>query len=401
MKSDLVPMRWPVGWKDPARLELIQGTPINCLVGEAPPPFPLGDIQFVPEGTAPDGVALHEGRWPKVEGGRDPDTDTADAGATGAPWVDSNAAVIRLARALEPEKMVWLTYSPPPATEVVPFAQSAVPVAEAGAYGARWVIGLQDPLREAIERQSAEAIGAWKQMVAMLEFFSRHAEWRDWDPVARLAVVSSFEGEHAFLAEEFLNLAPRGHLAYRIIPKASAMEASLEGLRAVLLIDDNAGTTGLGEKLLAFAAAGGLLIAPSPMPGTGAPTETKLGYNIYRWKQGTIAAPQVPWADPYLLVQEVHLLVSHRYDVVRIWNAGPMNTLYVAPPAGGRGVVHLVKYGGSARRRGELTLGLSEEYAKARILTPEGEQDLEPVKSRLGIEIPLPSFGVYAAVELG
>ena len=47
MKSDWIPMRWPRQWKDPSSLELIQGTPINCLVGEEGAPLPPGDIPFV------------------------------------------------------------------------------------------------------------------------------------------------------------------------------------------------------------------------------------------------------------------------------------------------------------------------------------------------------------------
>ena len=62
MSTERVPMRWPAEWTDPARLELLEGTPINCLVGDEPPPFPLGDIEFLTlDGeNPPDGVTLRE-----------------------------------------------------------------------------------------------------------------------------------------------------------------------------------------------------------------------------------------------------------------------------------------------------------------------------------------------------
>ncbi len=42
-EQDRIPMHWPAEWAEPSRLKLLEGTPINCLIGETPPPFPLGD----------------------------------------------------------------------------------------------------------------------------------------------------------------------------------------------------------------------------------------------------------------------------------------------------------------------------------------------------------------------
>ncbi len=49
-------------------LDLLKGTPINCLAGEAPPAFPLGDLPFVKldKDRPPEGIALREGVWPRV-----------------------------------------------------------------------------------------------------------------------------------------------------------------------------------------------------------------------------------------------------------------------------------------------------------------------------------------------
>src|SRR5581483_801426 len=115
---ELIPFRWPASWRDPARLEILKGTPINCLVGQEAPPFPLGDLAFVkfePE-RPPESVTFREGVWPRVLPAKQ--SEGADAGPTGAPWVDSNCYFVRLAQTLEPGKMPWLIY-PPPAGEVL------------------------------------------------------------------------------------------------------------------------------------------------------------------------------------------------------------------------------------------------------------------------------------------
>ena len=109
---ELIPFRWPAEWKDPSRLELIKGTPINCLVGDVPPPFPLGDLPFFPQDGLPAGIAVRPGVWPRVLPAQTR-KDAAEAGATGAAWVDSNAGLIRIAQLMEPGKPVWLSTLPP------------------------------------------------------------------------------------------------------------------------------------------------------------------------------------------------------------------------------------------------------------------------------------------------
>ena len=81
---ELIPMRWPAEWKDPSKLELLKGSPINCLVGDAPPPFPLGGLQFVKlsEANPPQEIVLREGVWPRVLPGKELDAAAAGLGRT-------------------------------------------------------------------------------------------------------------------------------------------------------------------------------------------------------------------------------------------------------------------------------------------------------------------------------
>ncbi len=394
---ELIPFRWPVQWTSPSKLELIKGTPINCLTGEAPPPFPLGELKFVkldPE-QPPEGVTIREGVWPRVLPSEK--KDAAEAGPTGSPWVDSSAGVIRLAQAKAPGKTVWLTYQPPGENEVVPFESFVKPVAESESFGAHWVITLSDSFRKALDAGAAQAMDAWKRMMATLEFFSRKAEWRRWQPVAALGVISSYEGEAEILSTEFLNLAPRRHLAYRVLITERLSAKDLEGLTTAIYIESEPPAGELLKLLLAFAESGGLVIAPRGTSKTKYET-TRLGYQFHRHGKGWVAVPPDAWYDPYILVREVHLLMSHRQDVVRVWNASDSGSYFVAAADGKRGVVHLVQYGGG--RTQPVTIGLARPYRTARIYNLEKEFQVEPVKVELGIEIPVGEFAAYAAVEV-
>ncbi|MBI4877499.1 MAG: hypothetical protein HY822_22955 [Acidobacteria bacterium] len=113
--SEWIPMRWPAGWAGAGLLDLLKGTPVNCLVAgqhaarlreaanrlgiavfEAPPP----------EITVLDGV------WPGMRISQERRRrDEAESGPTGAPWIDSNCSSLRLARARSP-KPVWVAFDP-------------------------------------------------------------------------------------------------------------------------------------------------------------------------------------------------------------------------------------------------------------------------------------------------
>ncbi len=395
---ELIPFRWPSGWKDPARLGLLKGTPINCLVGETPPPFPLGDLKFIKleKNQSPDGVTLLEGVWPRVLPA-ERKGDTAEAGPTGAPWVDSNTGLIRLAQAREPGKPVWLGFEPPSGKELVPVSGFVKPIAEAAAHGARWIVALNPQFINGLDAGNGEAASTWNRMMAALRFFEAHAEWRAWDPVAVLAVVSRFQGESELMGAEFLNLAPRRQLAYRVVRTEDAATTSFDKQRAIVYIDAGPPEGAVRERLMAFAEAGGLLISPRGILKAD-PEERRMNYQFYRVGKGQVAVPAESWYDPYLLVRDVQLLIGRREDVVRLWNGSEVGTYYQASPRGDRAVVHLVQYGG--RRTQPVTVGLSRPYRSARVRDLESEKLVKPVKVELGLEIPVGEFSAYAAVEL-
>ena len=394
---ELIPFRWPASWSDASKLELLKGTPVNCLVGEAPPPFPLGNLQFVKldKDRPPEGIALREGVWPRVLPASK--KDTAGGGATGSAWVDNNAWVVRLARATEPGKMVWLTYAPPGGNEIVPLDSFAKPIAEAEAFGGRWVIALDKFFVGQLDQRDEKALEQWKRMTAAMRFFETRREWRDWQPVAPLAVVSTFEGDDKLLSEEFLNLAPRRHLAYRALTVQDVAKASFEEYKAVLYLETTPPQPAVRAKLVEFAQAGGLLIVPQ---GTvdAPPEERKAEHSLRRLGKGRVAMPLQKWEDPFTLVDQVHVLVSHREDPVLVWNDSDMDIFQVANPAANRAVVHLIPYDNGPTL--PITLGLKKAYRRARVLTLSSEMAVRPARGPLGLEIPVREFTDYAVVEL-
>jgi hypothetical protein len=393
---ELIPFYWPPEWKDASKLELLKGTPINCLVGEAAPAFPLGSYRFIPKDKIPSDIAVREGAWPRVLAAQTR-KDAAEAGATGAAWVDSNSGLVRIAQTMEPGKPVWLSTAPPGGKEVVPLDEFARAVTEASVYGARWIIRLDERFRTEIENRSDAGLREWKRVTTALNFFEKHAEWRAFNPLASLAVISDFEGDNKLMAEEFLILAPRRHLAFRAIRKADAEKASLAGIKAILYIDGGPPAGALREKFLEFARAGGLIISPMGIVKEEA-KESFMAYHVHRLGKGRVAVPKEAWTDPFMLVAEVQLLMSNRENVVQVWNGGAMNSHYLVDANQSRGVVHLIHYSSGPTQ--PVTLGFSARYRAAKVYTLESEKVVRPVRGELGIEVAVGEFSSYAAVEV-
>lgn len=393
----MIPFRWPSQWKDPARLDLLKGTPINCLVGTTPPPFPIGNLSFIKldPNHPPEGVVLRDGVWPQVLVAKE--QDAALAGATGGPWVDSNCHFIRLAQVTDPGKQIWLTYLPPGGKDIVPMDVYLRPIAEAGAYGGRWIITLDEFFGEGLNKGNKKALGMWRQMMAVLKLFESRGEWKQWEAVAALAVISSFTGETELLAAEFLNMAPRRHLAYRVVAASTAATASFEKLKAIIYLESGPPEGELRNKLLQFAENGGLLFSPA---GTIkiTPGETKLGHSIQPLGRGRVIVPLDKWEDPFGLARQVHLLLSMREDVVQVWNGGDMNSHYLSNPDGSRGVVHLIPY--ASGKTLPVTIGLQKPVRLARVITVNSVTPVKTQKGGLGIEIPVGEFSGFAAVEV-
>jgi hypothetical protein len=293
--------------------------------------------------------------------------------------------------------MVWLTYTPPGGNEIVPLDSFVRPIAEAEAFGGRWVIAVDSFFAGQLDKRDEKALAQWKRMTAAMRFFETRREWRDWEPLAPLAVVSTFAGDDKLLSEEFLNLAPRRHLAYRALTVQDVAKASFEKQKAVLYLETTPPQPEVRAKLLEFAQAGGLLIVPQ---GTvdAPPEERKAEHTLRRVGKGRVAMPLRKWEDPFTLVDQVHVLVSHREDPVQVWNDSDMDTFHVANPAEDRAVVHLIPYASGPSL--PITLGLKKAYRRARVLTLSAEMAVRPARGPLGFEIPVREFTDYAVVEL-
>lgn len=450
-------------WLDPASLAVVQGTPVNCLVvswasglaadaGQQQALKPLIDkgreagLGFVGliegqanratavaaaqsaglsavamDGDAPAGagvpiipwnkaaevrgtanspvLGISDGLWPGVPSGA-----PVLGGPTTLPWIDSNVALVLIARALAPGKDVWIGFDPPPQAKLAAEAYMLA-VADPATYGARWVVSLDDPLRADLTARKQPAVDAWKKLTGTLEFFERHKQARTYQPAGVLAVMSNFAKPDWEAGRDALNSLPRLRQPFRVMARSQAAAASWAGLKAIYYVDREPPNPELRRKLIAFAQGGGILFVPSKWPnpeGAPAPAEPYLLFTVRTVGKGRLAVCKEERPDAYLTVADIQVIMSHRNDILRLYSASSSNGFYQTSAQGGQGVIHMLNYSCRPGSDGPLFY-VRDQYKSARLVSPElASPATLPLAAQEegGAELFLPRLSVYGAIEL-
>ena len=116
--------------------------------------------------------------------------------------------------------------------------------------------------------------------------------------------------------------------------------------------------------------------------------------------KGKLAIAKENLGDPYLLALDSAILMSHRYELLRFWNAGAVSSCYSAAPTDGRALVQIVFY--ALQGTDAPSVRIAGPYRTAKLLTIERDE-LRAVPFELqpgAIEVHLPAASQYAALEL-
>ena len=411
-------MRWPPEWRGAAALDLLKDTPLDSLLLPSTDGYqdvieraPQLDIAVCDINRPPSGVEMVKGEWPGIR--MTTGQGDASSGPTGAPWIDSNGWLVRLTRARKPGGTAWVAADPPKSNEIVPLSRHLVAVADGAAHGGRWVVTLDKDMAEGLAARKPGSVNGWKKLMDAIAFFLAHSEWNAWPVDAVLAVVSSFSGDDEFFSHELLNLMARTNISYGIVETASFRPEALGGLRAAVYPDAQPPPAEVRQALLDFVERGGLLIAgpksgikPGTMPGTapGRPSaeEPHPRYEMRQFGKGRIAMAHQQPDDPYEMAQDAQILLSHRYDLVRLFNGSLLGAYSTMSPDGKRRLAHIVNYGGSADDDDPATARIAGRFRSAKLWSFESAEarPLEMVAQKDSIEVHLPGLAVYGGVEL-
>ncbi len=395
-------MRWPAAWTDPAKLDLLKDTGVdNVLVGNGPELEAVRSrarqmgLRVVHPDSPPDGVKIVKGEWPGVRNTRG--AGGASAGPTGAAWVDSNGWVAMLAAVMHPNDAAWIDAAP--GQRVSPGAY-LMAVADTASHGGRWIVQLDNNLAGGIASGNASAMNVWGAIGKATAFFAAHKTWEQYRPAAIVGVISDFTGDNEFFAQEQLNLLARAGAHNVALKKEGLTAAQMRGLKAVTYADAKAPSPVLRKEIMAFVEGGGLLLTtPVWGPPSGSRNEHPR-FAIARAGKGRIATTIEAPDDPWQFSNDAVIVVSHRHDLVRFWNAGACGSYYAISPDGKQAVVHLLFY--ADRGPDSATVRVSGPFRKAKAMMVDAPE-IPGVKAEAqkdGVEVYLPQVSQYVALEL-
>ncbi len=355
------------------------------------------DIGGVPAGKL---VAARDGLWPGVRG------NTAGAGATRTPWVDSNAYRIAYLRALYPKRPPVLGYLPNEAagvetSRVIPFDSLELALAEAWVSGGNYLLALEANYRESLLAGKEAAVAAWKRL-------GTTARWlRETAPLfqgsALPAVTALADAGEA--SAEIINLLYRQNVSPLLV-NATAPPAPDPSTRVLVAAGIDAPKPQARTRILAHAQKGATVVvdAPGEKAWWRAPALKSMRKDedrvTYACGAGRIVAYNSEIVDPSEFALDVVDLVGHEHRAARAWNA--FAAILVArrlPPAGpASAVLHVLNYGSPARN--PVLVQIAGNYSAAKLLRPDGDPVTLKVARRLGTrsEVLLPEIRRVAVV---
>lgn len=442
--AEWVPARWP--WNHLQTLDLLDGTPVNCLLlgaysaefaakaaernlatlavltpaaadpvaeaakaaaagldgvvleGDFPPDtaarvkdalaggkaivIELGPRHRMRLGSAEPVVGTYQGVWPGVQVLED---GAHKSGPTGAPWIDTNSGFIRAVRAWGHDT-VWLANQPPEKT-VIPAERYLQAIADAAMSGGRWVLALDSDFQARLLKRDAAAVRDWQRIGQHLRFYESRPEWRKMRPYGKLAVVQD-PSSGALLSGGILDMIAAKHTPVRPVPRPRLSPEALKDASLTVNVDPEALTPEQREILRGFARGGGTLLTAPSSSNTAAPP---------RGEQITLEKAELERLHD--LWRDVQSMIGRRNLGVRLFNVSSMLSNVLAAGDGGGLVVHLVNYSGYPVEN--IAAHFLGKIRRARLLTPGGaEKELEVYPTEDGAGVDIPEVGVCAALRL-
>jgi hypothetical protein len=447
--ADWVPARW--NWTDPATLDLLQGTPINCLLLRWNPTQAQAIATFV-ERAAERRVATLAILEPKDDlasaarqairakmAGIVLEGDFPD-GATGQvrdALADSKAVVIELTsrsrlklggpapilatyqgvwagiQVMEdghakagPSGTAWIDTNTgfvravkawgdtplwignlPPPKTVVTGERYLQVICDAAMVGARWIVALDDSFASHLKDKDPATLKQWQRMGRHLQYYEDHKEWRTMRPGGKFALVQDVS-DGALLSGGILDMIAVKHTPVRPVPRQKLNIAAFKDVAMAVNVNGESLTPEEKDVLRAFTRSGGTLLTGPP--GWKAKNSTSTD-------QITLEKEEMERLDS--IWKEVNSMIGRRNLGARLFNVSTMLSDLISSPDGKQVIVQLVNYADYPVE--SIAVHVLGDFKHARLYTPEdGERTLEVYKNEEGTGVDIDKVSVCATLRL-
>jgi hypothetical protein len=305
------------------------------------------------------------------------------------PWIESNIWRVRSFGLAPRSRPVWVSsqFEYPSAID---YTRA---VADAAAAGGRWIVSLDDALRVKLRAQDASALETWRRLSSYLKFAESHAAWRALAPYGNVGIILDAASTKQELADEYLNLAARRQVPYRLVVRSALNATALAKFRALVATELDPPSAAERKLLQDFAENGGLLIeGPSwgAAPKTASFAEIKAG-------KGRVVVYKDP--DPEAVARDLKELLSDGDLGVVPFNVPSVITFASGGGAGEPLVVQLLNYFDHPVEM--VTLRVAGKFRSARLETPESAAVDLPLRDAEGrTEVTIPKLLLWGTVSM-
>lgn len=427
----------PARWRDaaPESLELLRGTPVNCLLVE--PSAGSADLfraarergllalavvrggdtapaaralEAGAEGIAAEGprsealarlaeergkpfveivprselritpgvkvLATHEGLWAGVR----IEKDQTKAQPTGGPWIETNSGFLKFLRAAAPAgAAVWIAHPAP--AEPQPASRYVQAIADAAVCGAKWVLDFDAEFWKMVRAGEPKGKRDWARVMSALRFFQEHEPAR-WADISALAAVID-EQSGGLVSGGIVDMITAKHIPLRAVPPQALPRLSGE-VRTLLTIEPGRLTGEQREAARAVARRGATLVNGPAGWKLEPPPPGKFTYSDEQVKQ----LDQI-W-------REVNSIIGRRNYGVRVFGAPGMLSTLKESPDGRHLAVIFVNYTDYPVEN--ITLHFTGRMQRARISDLRGERVLETYEVEDGTGVDLARIEDLAVV---
>jgi hypothetical protein len=317
---------------------------------------------------------------------------------TAQPWIESNAARVRLA-GIGNDQARLLTYTWEPITisdmhQGPALENYLVAIAEAGTFGTDLVLPLHEGFQRSLLLGRPDARADWQQIRRYLDFYS-------WDLPARYQRISNIGVITAQPTDAFevLNLLTRHNLSYEVIAPQDLPGRKLESL-AVLIVTEPPGKQQV-EALTQFARGGGTVVLSGlegPIDWQGEPVSKTEQQLTYRIGNGLVLRRLQAIEDPNDFALDIRDVLGRDKRTLEIWNGVTVLAAPYQDPDTRTLLITLLNY---AHVASPIQLRVRGTYSTVHYETPEAEAVLVPFRQRDGqTEFVLPELHVGGRVFL-
>lgn len=319
-------------------------------------------------------------------------------GRSAQPWIENNAALLRIRRATPPAPPPLLTYAWEPITiserdEGPGVDDYLVAIAEAGSFGGDLLLPLHEQFQKNLLLGKPRTRAEWREIRRYMDFYS----WTlssGYEPIANIGVVAA-EPTAWF---EVMNLLARHNLPFQRIAPAALPLGAPDPFKLLIVLDppDAAGL----EFLEKFTRKGGTVVFNGSLPGRskGEPVLKTEERATYTFGDGRVVEVLKGIPDPNRFALEMRQLLGPGDRVIDIWNGITVLTAPYGEPNGNTVLVTALNY---AHDPLPVQLRVRGTFSLVQYESPEEPAALLPHQHRNGFtEFVLPALHIGGRVFL-